>query len=225
VRLADIVAEIKTVRPREVYLVDFTCDRTSLAEIFGVASKVYVIDHHANAMTALLGIKGEPCWDNLSIRFNPEFSGAELCMHEFFGVKDSTPLCGPSWDGSTYDFSCVYRLVTHIGDRDRWVFRDPKTKSATAHLMLFPMTPQGFVAALNEYARDADGFYQVGDALLRNDARIIEQHVSRAVRGDMFGYRVAAVNATTLISEIGDALLRDPGIDVAVIYQIGRAHV
>lgn len=219
--LADIVAEIKAMKPREVYLVDFTCDRASLAEIAGVASKVFIIDHHVDAMTSLLGLKGDPCWDNLFTRFNSDFSGAELCIQEFFEVKDATPLGSPSWEGSTHVFSCARRLVAHIGDRDLWRFRDPQTKAATAHLMLFPMTPQGFLEALNEYRRGPDEFYDVGEAILKYEAGVISRHVYEAVKTDMFGYRVGVVNATTLVSEIGNALLLgDPGIDVAVMYRV-----
>ncbi len=225
--LTDIVAEIKAVRPREVYFVDFTCDHASLSEIVGVAGKVYIIDHHSDAMTAILGLKVESCWDNLSIRFNPDFSGAELCMQEFFEVKDATPLGSPSWEGSTHVFSCARRLVSHIGDRDLWRFGDPLTKAATAHLRLFPMTPQGFLEALNEYRRGPDEFYEVGEAILKYEAGVITRHVSDAVKTEMFGHRVAIVNATTLVSEIGNALLlRDPSLEIAVMYRwLGDTNV
>lgn len=203
----DVVEYVQGLGPGDlrIYIVDFSFNRTtltSLCDCTNVAS-VSVIDHHKTAQADLENWKGAPV--NFYCIFDMARSGARLCFN----------LCcaqlGPA----------VEQLVNYIQDRDLWEWKLAGTTAVMAWMDTMDRTPANFAVAV-KHNGPRDGLEVIktkGLAILEYQHRVITEHVSRAALVIRDGYTFATVNATTLPSEIGQALLEKfPAADVAHMY-------
>lgn len=102
---------------RLVFILDFSYPRSVLLEMARAAKSIVIIDHHKTAIDDLQGIGDEALELKrcaISTLLSVDRSGAWLTWQWFFGAE--TP---PD-------------LVSLVDDRDRWVFKDPRSRPFAA---------------------------------------------------------------------------------------------
>jgi nanoRNase/pAp phosphatase (c-di-AMP/oligoRNAs hydrolase) len=90
-----------------------------------------------------------------------------------------------------------------------------------AYMDTLDKTPENFMVAVRQLTWDkgVQMMCDAGKAILSYQARVIAEHVKHIKFHTVHGYKFATVNATTLPSEIGQAILEAyPEVQVAHMY-------
>lgn len=163
---------------RLVYLVDFSFKRPVLLALREKAHRLIVIDHHKSAQEDLAGLD-----DTV---FDMNHSGAVLAW-EFFHT-------GPAPE-----------LLRYVEDRDLWRWALPESKEVAAALWAVPYDfaawAQVEVSVLKARGAAVLAYMDSQAKMMAKNARKIMLRVPE--RG---AYRVPVANATSLFSEVGEAL-------------------
>lgn len=173
----------------DVVIVDFSYPRDVLLEMHQKAKSLIVIDHHVTAQEALAGL-------DFCI-FDMSKSGAVLAW-EYFHPGKPLP-----------------RLMAYVQDRDLWKWELPFSREVSAAL-------HSYKPFLNEQERFLDdnslaGLISEGAAILRYQQQQIDFVLSQPVQMvEIGGYRVPCINATHLLSELGNELAK--GHPFAALY-------
>lgn len=169
-----------------LYILDFSYPAEILDAWEAAGKRVVVIDHHRTA-------------SHIAVRpgcvFNPEKSGAVLAWEYFFPGKH------------------VPTFFQYLQDRDLWLWELPDSRAFSAGLWARPKDLDAWVRIFDAGRSDAcESLITAGRSILEYHEQIVASHVKRAVRScdwglGFFDDKALVVNATTLISEIGEALL------------------
>lgn len=189
-----------------VYLVDFSYPRAEMRNLLSQMHKVVVLDHHKTAQAELAGIVDEFI-QRPDLVNNPP--GSELPVVHFDMNKSGGRL---TWEYFHGDAPSPW-LVDYTEDRDLWRWRLPNSRAVNAALRSYPldfvlwdtwaeMTKEDSLPLLGRF-RDE------GDAILRRERQIIDDHIRHARELEMDGHKVLAVNATVLFSDIAGELAKD----------------
>jgi uncharacterized protein len=196
--------EMPAVNGKRLIFADFCPPETDLLRLIPANTSVTVLDHHSGVGDRLsrVGQQGEGSdYRRFNWVFDPDKSGARLAWEYFV---DQTA----NWHLSVLPATLAKRdnppwLVQYVEDRDLWSWKLPDSQAVNAGIRLTPMTFEAWnrmeQCAWQEFAAD-------GGLILKRDEEIIKAHVTQAVEREMFGHKVPVVNATTLHSEIGNAL-------------------
>lgn len=184
---------------RRVFLVDFCYKRPEMLRIIESAKSVTVLDHHRTAEAALSDLDGilPPGAEKpVVVVFDMNKSGGRLTWEYLFPGEVSP------W------------LVDYTEDRDLWRHALDNTLAVNAALRSYPLD---FVL-WDELARIKPGPWSFGEhwhvlvaggeAILRDQKKTVDAHVSFAAEVEFAGHKVLAVNATTLVSEIAGELAK-----------------
>ncbi len=168
---------------RTVYIVDFSYAPEVMVQICERAAQVVWIDHHKSAIEAMEGIKP----DNMAKFVSTERSGAYL-THQWLWPQ-SSPI----------------DLVKLVDDRDRWVFKDPRSKPFHASLFSRPYK----IGEWNKIACSCDEMVVEGEAILRKHWKGIRELLDvMTVMRDVAGFEVPTANLPyTSASDACDELL------------------
>lgn len=201
-----------------VYVLDFSWKRPQMAELIVRAKgRVVVLDHHATAEKELDGIEEEAFTISVKafgrylesrphIKFDMTRCGAVLTWEYLREVN--------KFDRCSFDLffagqnGHMPELVKYVNDRDMWFWQMPHSKAVSAYIRSFPRTFEVW-DTLHQELQGRESFHLAahqGEAIMRNNARVVESHVRNAKRMTILGHDVPVVNATTLISEVGEAL-------------------
>lgn len=189
-----------------LYILDFSYSREQLFKWWtpgpNAVESLVVLDHHKTAKEALDGFEDECLasgMDAPKIVFDMDHSGGRLAWEHFFGVEHRARYSNPDelrpW------------LVDYTEDRDLWRWKLPMSREVNAALRSHPLDFDlwdSFDAFNREVALPT--FYTEGSAILRSEAVMIDNHVRHAREIDMNGYKILAVNATVLFSDIAGKL-------------------
>lgn len=183
------------VKDRDVVVLDFSYPRAELEALAAGARSLLVLDHHKTAQEALAGLP--------FARFDMSRSGAALAWDHFFG--------GPA-EGKPRPW-----IVEYVQDRDLWTWKLPRTREVSAYLRSIPLgEPDDLEADLERWnnlaARDrVRDIAPLGAAILAYQEQVIAHARRRAGVARLPGIDVAVpcVNATELVSEIGNELARE----------------
>lgn len=173
------------VTDQKVVIADFSYSRDVLLDMCDKALSVTVLDHHKTAKANLEDL----FHDKLYVKFDMEKSGAQL-MLEWLKNKG-------------HPVSRYTAFVNLIADRDLWTWNLPRSREFSAGLSMVPLT----IEAWDDCIADADCHDTLksnGELILRYKDTVIAAH--KPGRKTIDGYDVPFVNATTLISEIGEKL-------------------
>ena len=100
-------------------------------------------------------------------------------------------------------------LVRYTQDRDLWTWNLPDSKAVSAFLRTQPFTFEAW-DNLDTMIRVCpvmwNSIVTQGNAILAAESQTMKQHVRHAVPIELDGFKGLAVNATTLMSEIGEQL-------------------
>jgi len=179
-----------------VYILDFCYPREDIRRMNSEAQNFVVLDHHETAQKELEGFVDECRLHGLpdpKIVFDMKKSGGRLAWEHFYG---SSGMPSPG-------------LVDYTEDRDLWRWALPGSRSVNACLRSYPLDFKqwdkwGKLSGLGICELMAEP----GEAILRSEQQIVDRHVKNAVEVEMDGYKILAVNATVLISEIAGELAK-----------------
>lgn len=179
-----------------VFVVDFSYPAEVLDRWEAAGKSAIVLDHHATA--SHVANRPDCVWDVAK-------SGAVLAW-EFFHPEAEVPL-----------------LFLYLQDRDLWRWVLPGSREVSAGLAARERTIEALQRILEETETDnCEKLLREGTAILAYQARVIATHVERAkLDGEKFNFKgVPVVNATSLISEIGNELLKaHPEAPFAALWQ------
>lgn len=165
----------------------------------GSAKDVVVIDHHDSAKERLADRTGLT-----EVVFDQTHSAAVLAYR---------------W---AHPNAVVPELNKYVEDRDIWNWELPSSHAVNAFIGTKPLEMESISNLLGRL-QNHESFYQVvvaGNAILDYQAQVIASAVSRAQVRVIDGVRCAVVNATTLVSETGHALVDGTDTPVALLYRI-----
>jgi len=182
--------EAPDVTGKTVFVVDFSYDRQTLIALKEQADSLTVIDHHKSAMEDLEGL--DYCV------FDMSRSGAVLTW-ETLNPDAPTPL-----------------LLKYVQDRDLWLWEMEYSKAVSAALL----TLEKKLALWMPYLEDE----KVSELIMKGSAIVDYQNLqlARTPKGENIpmatigGYLVPCVNATHLVSEMGEILAQ--GHPFAALY-------
>lgn len=167
--------------------------------IRGMADEVIVIDHHESARERLADRTGLT-----EVVFDQTHSAAVLAW---------------LW---AHPHATVPELCRYVEDRDIWKWELPHSHAVNAYIGTKPLEMET-VSYLHAQLQRHDSFADVvmmGATVLAYQAQVIQASVKRAQVRVIDGVRCAVVNATTLVSETGHALVDGTDTPVALLYRI-----
>jgi len=164
---------------RHVEIVDFSYGRVDLIEMHRKAESLVVIDHHKTAQQALDGL--DFC------HFDMTQSGAMLAWRLYMGDR------------------FIPNLIHYIQDRDLWKWSLAHSKEVSAALQSLPFDLEVWEQYLDDEL--IERLVDMGGPVLQYQERRI--HSAMKHQRDMVyiaGHLVPCMNATHLVSEIGNSL-------------------
>ena len=195
-------------RGRSVAVLDFSFDAEATARQAAAASQYVVLDHHASAEENL---KALPDANKV---FEMKMSGATLAWN-FFHPGTETPM-----------------LLRYVEDRDIWRWSLHNSEAFGAAFALTARIPpageevtcQDFAPLDRLFRGGAEALQRLlvaGGTILGYQNSVVANHAARYSRRRLRQRPelvCAVVNATTLVSEIGAALAKEPGVNFALIF-------
>lgn len=182
----------------DVLIVDFSYSRDALTEMARKASSITLLDHHQTAEQELSGLEAEIAEMSdtcpARIEIDQGRSGGRM-MWDYLvaaGLKDGER----PW------------LVDYTEDRDLWRHKLPYTRELNALLRSHAMDTVEWdtLCECASYPAGKGLLIAHGDSILRRDRQLVQQHISAARMLQFAGHRVPVVNATVLVSDIGNSL-------------------
>lgn len=188
-----------------VYIVDFSYSERELKALLfqriGHRTRqqpiVIVLDHHASAQRDLSSLQQQEL-PGLFIHFDLEECGASL-VWKYFNGFDSI---------EKPDFKPLPTFFQYVRDRDLWQWKLPDSKAISLAYWVIDKD----MLSIEQFAQDLDEakachrIITQGTAMQRYADALVKEQAARAVYGNIGGYPVPIVNATTLFSEVGDYL-------------------
>lgn len=159
-----------------VWMIDFSYPRDQILALHTKYPKLVILDHHRTAQADLAGL-------DFAI-FDMDKSGAVLAW-EHFHPGEPVPM-----------------LLRYVQDRDLWTWKLPDSREVSAGLWSYPMN----FATWDGLIRRVDRLADEGAGILRYMKQQTEMIISQAKRGELAGHIVPICNATSLWSEVGEAL-------------------
>jgi len=171
------------VQGRDVVILDFSYPRDTLLAMREQTASLLVLDHHQTSEKELEGL--DFCV------FDRGKSAARMTWEYFLnlqlrGTDDPVP-----W------------LVVYTEDRDLWRWKQPGSKAVNAALSSYS---RSFEVWDKIARRGPEELATEGRAILRYQHRLIHPRVKNHGWATIANVRVPIVNATCLVSEIGNAL-------------------
>lgn len=191
---------------RDVFIVDFSYPREVMHGIIEQSKMATVLDHHKTAKAALDGLDSEYPADKLHITFDMAKSGGRLAWEYLYSRKAFPESFMKHLDPA---FAPAPWLVDLTEDRDLWLWKMPNSKALNAWLASSERTFDAWDLYDNPGWKEQDRRVDEGTAILRYQSQVVESHCKNAVEIEMDGYKVLSLNATTMISEIGEQLAQD----------------
>lgn len=190
---------IPEVSGKDVYILDFSWKRPEMLKIIESARAVVVLDHHKTAAEELAGdlsvVRANGSLRSPNIVFNMKKSGGRLA-HEFFFPNKTAP-----W------------LVDYTEDRDLWIWKQPYSKAVSAAIASYPRDFASWTMFDRmpdpRESKQSHPLVVQGEAILRYQQTVVESQCANAAEIEMDGHKILSLNATVLISEIGQHLARD----------------
>jgi len=187
----DPLPDLNMFAKRDVYIVDFSYSADFIRQIGLVAASVTVIDHHKSAMKDLTG---QIFPRGVNVHFDMNRSGAGMTWDHFH--EEPRP-----------------KLIDYIEDRDLWQWKLPYSREVSAYISLHNLSIEDFEKLNNELnVYGVDEMASKGAILLKQQdkftGKICNFAFERTLPSPVGALKVLFVNTSTLVSEVGNQLLR-----------------
>lgn len=184
---------------REVFVLDFSFPAEVIGDMIAYCKKLVVLDHHKTAQEAL---KPFTLSNAAHVRFDMNRSGAQMAWDYFFPAHE-TP-----W------------LVSYVQDRDLWQWKLDKSREVSAGISKWKMTFENWDRLYRMYVAEVR---DEGEVILEYQKRVVESQIKNAVPMMIGNVMVPTMNATLLISEIGEELCKGQAFS-ATYFIDGQGH-
>lgn len=176
--------EAPCVKGRNVYIVDFSYDRTTMLRMAEDASSLVVLDHHKSAQ--------EHSGDLEFCHFDMSHSGAYLAWEHLF-PHDDAPL-----------------LIKYIEDRDLWKWEMPHAEEVLSAVDSFEKTFENW-DLIHSYLDGSESVRwkrvrSMGEGILQYKRNLIKSLLKNSFRVVIMGDEVPIVNAPFFQSEMAAEL-------------------
>jgi len=191
---------------RDVYFVDFSVKKAVMVPVIESANRVVVLDHHKTAEEDLSILQvADPAAFKFEVHFDMNKSGAQLAWEYFHpGVKEP-------W------------IVTYVADRDLWRFRYPESKAINSFLFSFDYDFQKWEELEEAIHRSGGEVEEAGDAILRKQAKDIDEMAQNRFRVVIKGYSVPIINVPYIFaSDMGNKLCKGEFFSASYYYDGAR---
>ncbi len=171
----------------DIYILDFSFPPEVMKKILATARHVVALDHHISAKHSTYMAS--------NYMYDLKHSGAVITWRYFHPKKP------------------VPSILRHIEDIDLWKFALPKTREIVAHINSYPFSFKRWSAFARDLERGKSRkkIIESGAAIVRYEEETVRRALGRAQEVRFLGKRVLAVNATSLVSEIGNVLVKRKG--------------
>lgn len=190
-----------------IYIVDFSYDEATLKRLLAARigrrgrgeAVLTILDHHASASRALASLIVQAL-PGMDIHFDMDECGATLTWKWFHRHAD---------DDAERLEQALPPFFRYVRDRDLWQWKLPDSKPIS--LAYWALDKSDFLH-IEQFAQDlddAEGCHRIvmqGQAMEAYAAALVKEQAARCFWGEIGGYYVPIVNATTLFSEVGDYL-------------------
>ncbi len=195
---------------RDVYILDFSYPRGEMRNILSQSMFVCVLDHHKTAQAELAGLVDEfvqrpDLINNIPgsklpfIHFDMNKSGGRLAWEYFCTDSQS------SWANCPVPW-----LVDYTEDRDLWRHKLDWSREINAWLRSWPLDFDLWdnFAMVGPGCEKWDMRIDAGNAIIRREKQILDDHIRHARETEMDEHKVLVVNATVLFSDIAGELAK-----------------
>lgn len=194
---------------RDVYLVDFSYKRETVADMCQFANKVVVLDHHQSAL--------EDLWDLQSTHPNFDMTFSRS------GMAGSMI----AWDYVKYVSKHKRKLpvlLEHIQDRDMWWFRLPHTKEIMMAVFSHPFEIEAYDKLMGLNRSGLKGLVREGEVLQRKYRMDLLKSIEITKRYmDIGGHIVPTANLNYIYASEGGSILAE-GHPFAATYYDTKEH-
>lgn len=181
-----------------LYILDFSYSREQLFRWWtpgpNAVEQLVVLDHHKTAQEELAHFDDHCLANGMDcphIIFDMEKSGCRLAWEHFYGKSG---------------IRCP-AIIDYIEDRDLWRWKSLASREVNAAIRSYPMDFD-LMSKWSKYEHPADYFRSEGEAILRREKQIVDEHVKHAVVKRIGSHDVPTVNTTVLFSEIAGELAK-----------------
>lgn len=173
---------------KDVYLVDFSYERSVVETMIESANSVTILDHHSSAIKDLEGLRVGS--KTLYGVLDPTRSGAMITWDYFFPNQEPP------------------QLLKHIQDRDLWKFNLPATREIQAALFSYPYSFEDWDKLMQP--EEIPQLIVDGIAIERKHHKDIEELLPQVTRKmNICGYIVPIANVPYMMgSDAGDTLCK-----------------
>jgi uncharacterized protein len=187
---------------RDVFFVDFSYKRPVILEMAAKANSITILDHHASAEKDLVDLP-----ENVFVLFDMNRSGSRITW-EFFHNGEMIPV-----------------LVKRVEDRDLWRFHYPDTKAISSALFAEEYNFETWNIWADKLEKDVQWAVDSGEAILRKQAKDINELLQNKFRMTLGGTEVWVANLPyTLCSDAGHILAQDEPFG-ATFYLDGKSAI
>ncbi len=167
---------------REVYVIDFSYDATTLPELEKRARRLVVIDHHQTAAAFVPKMK--------EFVFDMSHSGAYLAW-QYFHPSEPVPL-----------------FVEYLSDADLYHFTRPHAEEIIAYLHALPLTFESYERMHAEIEGETSFTHAIekGELLITYRNKVVEPALESVQFVELAEHIVPAVNMCLPMSEVSYAL-------------------
>lgn len=173
---------------KKIYFLDVCPNRKILEKLKKSDCEIVIIDHHLSAKKNLdLAVPG-----SFIIRLNMRHCAAVLTWKYFFPEKK------------------IPKMLLYIEDIDLWNFKKRFSREIVASISLLDFDSKEW----NKFAYDIEDsrkrkkYILAGKEIVKHENEMIKQVIQKAKKVKMAKTKTLVVNSSVLISEIGDALIK-----------------
>lgn len=174
----------KSLKSREVYLIDFSFKEPMMKKYLSEAKKIVALDHHVSAeKTTKMAQEYVYALDH---------SGAVIAWNYFHPRKK------------------VPQLLCYIEDMDLWKFKLPNAEEITSYLQLYDYSFENFdrLAKELESASSRKKCVTRGKDILFYEQKMVERLLKGAELAEFAGYKTLVLNSPVLQSQAGAAIVK-----------------
>lgn len=185
------------VKGRDVYILDFSYPPEELKPMADSAKFITVIDHHESAVRRLQDFEHP----KVELMLDTSRSGAYLTSKHFW--PNSEP----------------FAMVKLVDDRDRWQFKDERSRPFHATLFSHPYK----IGVWNRLSKNIEASVREGEAIERKHMKDIDELIPQLAHFCRYmGHKVIVANAPYMLaSDMGHRMLEQyPDAEFAAVYYI-----
>lgn len=187
---------IKDLKGREVYFIDFCPNEIELKKVKDAAKKLVVIDHHIGKKEIINKLEGSVFKDGVS--------GAYLTQ-EYFSPKNKIP-----------------KLIKYISIGDTWTWGQEKfEREVLAYLHTEDFDFKNFSKLEKDFENKEKflNIVNIGKVLNSSYNKMIENQIENAKLINFEGYKIYAINSiSTFKSELGHILAKKSKSKFSIVY-------